>query len=192
MPSDMVTFAVAVLSSGAVSAIISGTLTHRTSKSVEHLRANLERGLYVTKAHYDLELESFKKLWEAMNDLRLKVRAFLGPDRFEITGPGGERLDNWAATAYPRVIEDFFKAHDSVVRTVTGQSPFYPTAIRQAAEQTFDIDMALVKRISTLDIEPMSEPWLVEVRELSAAIDRQVAEIEQLIRTRLETLRILS
>src|SRR5580700_77599 len=98
MPLNMVTTAAAVLSSGALSAAISGFISHRTSKSVEHLKTTLERGLYVTKAHYDLELESFKRLWAAVSDLRLKVRGFLGPDKFRITTPEGTH-GNWVESA---------------------------------------------------------------------------------------------
>jgi hypothetical protein len=191
MPLNMVTTAAAVLSSGALSAAISGFISHRTSKSVEHLKTTLERGLYVTKAHYDLELESFKRLWAAVSDLRLKVRGFLGPDKFRITTPMGSDA-NWAANAFPGLMKDFFAAHDTVVRAVTETSPFYPAAIRIAAERTFNLDLQIIKRIATLDIEPMSEPWLVEMRELSGQMDRHVHQVEELIRARLESLRILS
>lgn len=191
MPSNLVTFAATLLGSGALSSAISGYISHRTSKSVERLKTTLDRGLYVTKAHYDLELESFKRLWAAVSDLGLKVRGFLGPDKFRITTPEGSQA-NWVATAYPGLIKDFFAAHDTVVRAVTETSPFYTADIRIAAEQAFNLDIVIISRISTFDLEPMSEPWLAEMRDLSDEMDAQVQKVENLIRARLESLRILS
>jgi hypothetical protein len=144
------------------------------------------------KAHYDLELESFRRMWVALNDLRLKVRAFIAKDRFTINTQDGETSDDWYARAYPNVVKDFFAAHDTVVRAVTENSPFYPADIRKSAEQTFDIDLAIIRRISNIDDTEMSEAWFAEFRELSGAIDKKVHEIDGLIRERLNTLRIVS
>ena len=145
----------------------------------------------MTKAHYDLELDSFKTMWAALNDLRLKVRGFLGPDRFKIRIPDGEPPD-WYTSSYPRVLKDFFAAHDNIVKAVTMTSPFYPSAIGKTAQKAFDIDMAIIRVLQDLNIPPMSEQWFAEIRQLSAAIDQQVHEVEGLIRSRLENLRVLS
>jgi hypothetical protein len=191
MPLNMVTVAIAVLSSGALSAAISGFISYRTSKSVERLKMALERGLYVTKAHYDLELESFKQIWAAFSSLSLKARAFIAPDKFKINTPDGE-IGDWYSKAYPRVAKDFFDAHDTALRIVTEYSPFYPSGIRQIAEQIFVIDLQIVSHVSKLDGSELSEPWFEKFRQLSGAIDKRVREIEELIRERLDTLRIVS
>lgn len=191
MQSSIGTIAVSILGSGAISALIGGILLSQSNKRIERLKASLERGLYVTKAHYDLELESFRHIWAALNDLRLKVRAFLARDKFKINTPDGETGD-WYARAYPTVIKDFFAAHDTVVRAITENSPFYPAEIRKPAERTLEIDLAIIGRISNIDGTEMSEPWFAQFRELSVAIDKKVDEIEGLIRERLNALRIVS
>ena len=170
--------------------MVSGLIAWRTKRSVEQLKANLERGLYVSKAQYDLELESFKTLWRSLSDLRLKVRGFLAPDRIQLSTPEGEDL-SWKFRALEGAIKDFFAAHDCAVQIVLHQSPFYPEIIRKAAEKTFEIDLLIIRRLSKVDHTLMSESWLSELRTLSANIDKQVYEVETLIRSRLESLRII-
>jgi hypothetical protein len=94
MSPNQLAVAIALIGSGVISAIITALMTRQTNRSVEKLKTSLERGLYVTKAHHDLELESFKRVWTALSDLRLKVRAFLGPQKFNLDTPDG-RDESW-------------------------------------------------------------------------------------------------
>lgn len=64
MSSNAVTIVVTLLGSGLLSTFVSGLMTKRAN-SIEQLKASREGGLHVTKAHYNLELESFKRVWSA-------------------------------------------------------------------------------------------------------------------------------
>jgi hypothetical protein len=191
MTSQLATVLGALLGSGLLSAIVTNWMTRRTNKSVEQLKARLERGLYVTKAHYDLELESFRSLWTAVSRIQLKARAFIAPDKFRIKTPEGEDLD-WYVRAFPGVTKDFLDEHNALVRAVTETAPFYPANIKKAAEAILDIDLQCIRRLSNIDGTEMSDQWFEDFRTISGALDRQAHEVEQLIRARLESLRIVA
>jgi len=191
MTSQVSTFFAALLGSGLLSAIVTSWMNRKASKSIEQLKSNLDRGLYVTKAHYDLELESFRSLWTALSRIQLKARAFIAPDKFRIKTPEGESLD-WFMRAFPRVTKDFLDAHDVLLRAVTETAPFYPSEIKRAADKITAIDMEFVRRVSNIDGTEMSDEWFDEFRAMSGRLDNEANGVEQLIRERLELLRIVS
>lgn len=65
-----VTVLMSIVSSSVFTAIISHFLGRKRDREIEHLKSSLLEGAYVTRTQYDLELASYRELWEAASDIR--------------------------------------------------------------------------------------------------------------------------
>jgi hypothetical protein len=187
----LTTLAASGISSGLIAGALTTWMTRKTNKDVEQLKSALEKGSYVTKSHYDLELESFKEIWNAVSELRLRVRAFVARDEFGMKAPSETDVDDIIETLM-QIIQDFFSAHDNALRITMKSAPFYPESIRKAVEELFESDLRIIKDLKDEhDKSPFTPAWIEKFRHFSKTVDDQVYRVETMIRSRLEDIRVV-
>jgi hypothetical protein len=150
------------------------------------LQSQLDQGVYVTKAQYDLELSAYKDLWIAMSELRNRARSILGIDFYDI--PGTE--NNWRLEATARAIRSYTGAHNEAVSVSERMAPFYEKKIQQASRSTTSASGLLVQELASWATSQAIGEWeKVTARIRSIADD--VESIDDLIRQRLINIRLL-
>jgi hypothetical protein len=157
---------------------------------IETLKANLDKGVYITKSHYDLELTGFRQLWEVVSSHDIKARSLMMPNEINIITPDGS-LDGWKKEAAIEATTAFISSHNKVFETSRLLVPFYPESITNLVMDLLVIDDQIVKRLATFDDTYYTATWYEELQELTNKVHSKIAELEKLIRQRLEILRVM-
>src|SRR5579864_567750 len=100
------------------------------AQDLEHYRAQLDRSVFVTRAHFEVELNAYKQLFDGLGQVRLamaSVRPF-----FE-QSPQGESDADKRKRLSERV-DKLATAHDKTVEVTENLCPFYPADIYMKVE----------------------------------------------------------
>jgi hypothetical protein len=183
------TIIASISSSGIVSAIVSHGLNKRRDKDLEKLKAGLAHGSYVSRSQYDLELGAYQELWSAMSKLRLNVRSLQSNDVYrwvDDTEPNG-----WYPAAFSSLVESFGKAHNEAFTAADKFAPFYTPEIRQVVASISARDVRILNFIGSERIPTFSDNWRNTLNDHVTHVREEIDLVEDAIRSRLNSLRIL-
>lgn len=157
-------------------------------RELEALKVQLERGSYVTKAQYDLELSSYRELWSSMALLRIHARALLIPRKVHIIDLDGTKKH---AQIGQKLLHDFFESHNAAVRGIEAAAPFYQIEIKQIARLTSESCMDVINYLGDFSQPREDDDWYAGLEVYCGRISKDVGELESLIRERLSNLRVM-
>jgi len=153
---------------------------------LESIKAKLDQGNYVTKAQYDLELNSYKDLWIALADLRTVAGSVVGVDFFysRDTNPTGRK------DAKHRAMQALRDAHNKAVQTVDHMAPFYDKEIQNKSRAVVHNSNTMVQHARDWAEDESALHWQVvesEIKKLGEIIEG----LDAMIRDRLNSLRVI-
>ena len=91
-----------------------------------------------------------------------------------------------------KIIQDFFAAQNAVVHGIEIAAPFYPNEVKQKARQISESCMSIINFLGDFSGPRENEAWYETLEEDCSAISRQISELEELIRQRLNSLTIIA
>lgn len=156
-------------------------------RSKNLLQAQIDRSVFVTRAHCETEFEAYKKIFEDLADVRLVI-SIMHPmlrvasenetreDRFKELGANFKRLG---------------EAHDKAVRTIENLGPFYPEAIFQKLSACLQLVRIEIVNIQTGGERTFSREWSREGEQLVVEFKRAYDEASEAVRQRIATLAVL-
>lgn len=203
MTSNQTAIVTALIGSGLVSsitaAIITGWMTRTTTQDVEKLKARLNEeqerlsiflntGSYVTRAHYDLELEAVKAIWSLLDNLLITATQFGVVGSLSV-GDANAADQSWRLKAVQTNVSEFSNAHNAAVIEIGKLAPFYPASIRVQMQIAMHQSTKVLARLSSM-VEFGRPIWYEDMMELTNEFRRQMGILEDLIRKHFQSLRI--
>ena len=158
-------------------------------EKLEKLKNDLDRGSYVSKAQWDLELNAYKDLWEAVGKLRNDCRSLIISR--VILASRFDQEPEYLRMTFSAAIEAFHNAHNATILATDRHAPFYPQSIRNAIQEVTAEDMNLIK-FYTSDGGWFTDAWFEILTSHVNRVSDLVAEAEAAIRARLNSVRVQS
>lgn len=180
-----------VVGSGVLSAIVSQYMTRRTNIRVERLKSSLEHGRIVSKAQLDVELGAYQILWQAVANFVIHMNTFVAvpaiADRNIPKADHKKFMAEMAKVNYANMMEP----QNQLANAVQHNQPFlaaeiYAPAISFASEAS----RIYGELFSDVGGTFLSEEWWVLRRVWADDLTVRSTQIAELIRKRLEQLRV--
>jgi hypothetical protein len=154
------------------------------AKELEHYRAQLDRSTFVTRAHFETELEAYKQVFEGLGEVRLAIAGTrpmmgLGGTKEERTKILEERLD------------DLVKAHNKTARVTEHLSPFYPQDIHLKVGECLTAARGEILDIQTGGDSTFSSAWYEKGQKRLDVFFSAYNSVTEAIRHRISTLAII-
>ena len=162
------------------------TSNEQISRSVQ---AELDKNVYVTKAHFDVELAALKLVWQTVNSLRLALNS-LGPMRSLM--PAEETSEEKSKRLNQELLKNMeicSHAFNAALSAVEDQQPFYPRAINDCANSALQIAQSELEKIR-INTQRFAVSWYVEGNKSASAYGAEMGKLESSIRNHMEKLSI--
>ena len=149
------------------------TLEHEFQSSQKQRQAQIDRSLFVTRAHFETEFESMKDVFACLSEVRLAINAVRPMASLE---PAGESEEEKLKRLSDR-LKALMTTHDKLLVTSEAKAPFYTEDLYESVETCL---RAAVKEALRMDgyveasqnNETFSEGYIKSVRIIRNRISR--------------------
>lgn len=217
---DAVTLALITSSASLVVAFLSGWFTRRNSRKtddnslaiqdlkgavdrdLERLKAKLSHGQLINSTQWNAEFSSYQTVWKGMVAIRTLATKLVFRES-ELIGFG--MPDGYLASAdrtkiRKELVHKFVEAAQTLLLAIHDNAPFYPSPIREAANNTHGAVKALIdKHLTALTTQfaegtdvTVDEQFITDSKALLQAIIEGVDLVESLIRERLAAVQVVN
>jgi len=162
-------------------------LKAKYAQELETYRARLDRSVFVTRAHFEVELDAYKQLFEGLGEVRLAIagtRPSMGLYR-----EGETREDKMKSLG--KRLEVLVEAHDKTVKAIEYLSPFYPSDIYTKLDECLTAARGEILDIQTGGNETFTLGWFQEGQKRLDRFYPAYHAVTDAIRNRISTLAIL-
>ena len=158
------------------------------SKSVQ---AELDKNIYVTKAHFDVELAALKLLWQHLKLLELALNPLRPIFALMPAGESPEEKRKRLDLELSKNMDTFSDAYNAALSAVENQRPFYPGPIWESANAALQVAHLELSMIQ-INTQRFEGPWYLDGRKNQLEFASHMGNLEQGIRNRIEKLSIRS
>jgi hypothetical protein len=156
------------------------------ARELERYRTQLDRSVFVTRAHFETELNAYKQVFEGLAEVRLAISG---------TRPmmGVSHADETRETKIKALAERLsllVEAHNKTVRIFENLSPFYPRAIYLKIDQCLIAARGEILDIQTGGDETFTFKWFEEGQRRLDVFSPAYNDVTEGIRERIATLAI--
>lgn len=155
------------------------------------VQAELGKRVYITKAHFDVELDSLKILWRRMKSLHLALNTLRPIFSLMPAGESPEEKRQRLERELSKNMDSFEAAYNAALAAVEDQLPFYPEAIHESATSALKV-AALGINMIQINSQRFSTTWYIDGSKNQQAYSSHLSRIEQGIREHMERLSIRS
>jgi hypothetical protein len=106
------------------------TLEHEFQNSQKQRQAQIDRSLFVTRAHFETEFESMKDVFACLSEVRLAINAVRPMVSLEPSGEGDEEK----LKRLSERLKALMTAHDKLLVTSEARAPFYTEDLYESVE----------------------------------------------------------
>jgi len=157
------------------------------AQELERYRAQLDRSVFVTRAHFEAELAAYKQVFEGLGEVRLAIsgtRPMMG------VAPEGETREDRLKRLAER-LNLLIEAHDKTVKTIEHLSPFYPQEIYVKLGECLTAARGEILDIQTGGNETFSLAWYEKGQKRLDVFFPAYHAVTEAIRHRISTLAII-
>ena len=162
-------------------------LKAKYQQELERYRAELNRSILVTRAQFETEFESYKRVFEGLGEVRLAIsgtRPMMGVSR-----PGETKEDRLKAL-WER-LNVLAEAHDKTVKILEYVSPFITQGIYLKIEECLIAARGEILDIRTAGEETFSFGWFEEGQKRLDQFFKAYGPVTNAIRERIASLAII-
>jgi len=163
-------------------------LKARFAQELEHYRAQLDRSTFVTRAHFEVELESYKQVFEGLGEIRLAIQR-TRPLMEVVTAPQPSQQERLASLV--ERLNDLANAQNKTVLVIEKLSPFYPRDIYLKLEACLAVVRREILDIKTSGGTMFSSEWYDIGQQRLDAFFPLYNGVTEAIRERIATLAIV-
>jgi len=170
-------------------------------RELEMLKAKLSHGQIVSTTQWSAEFTSYQAIWKGMVAVRtLAAKMVLREEELTELGlPDGYFESPGRVEIKKDLTQKFAKASQSLLLAVHENAPFYPSPIREAANDTHIAAKSLLDRHLTAMTEFLKgvdvtreERFIAESKTVLRSIVEGVDRVESLIRDRLASVEVVN
>lgn len=183
------TILLSVGSSSAVGALWAHILEKRRNQEIERLRSKLAESSYVSRTQYDLELASYRAIWNQMSEFSQFVNNLMvGAIYREETFP---RVDETLRKElFSKGLEGLSNSFNRTLDILRESEPFIPDQIREASELVVKESDA-IRTFLLLDHDDFrTNEWHSRLNDLRRAHKSETKNVRSLIRARLNEMKV--
>jgi hypothetical protein len=158
------------------------------AQELEHYRAQLDRSTFVTRAHFEVELDAYKKVFEGLGEIRLAIQR-TRPLMEVMTGPQPNQEER-VANLVER-LNDLANAQNKTVLVIERLSPFYPRDIYLKLEPCLAVVRREILDIKTSGDTMLSSDWYDKGQQRLDAFFPLYNGVTEAIRERIAALAII-
>jgi len=158
------------------------------AQELEHYRAQLDRSTFVTRAHFEVELESYKQVFEGLGEIRLAIQR-TRPLMEVVTAPQPSQQERLASLV--ERLNDLANAQNKTVLVIEKLSPFYPRDIYLKLEACLAVVRREILDIKTSGGTMFSSEWYDIGQQRLDAFFPLYNGVTEAIRERIATLAIV-
>jgi hypothetical protein len=169
-------------------------------EDLEKLKAKLSHGQIVSSTQWNAEFASYQAIWKGIVAVRIDAqKVVLRESELRYLGLPEEFIASLGTLETRRkLIQNFVEAAQALLSAVHDNAPFYPAAIRKAANDTHQTARQLIDKHMTAlthfasgtDIQ--NQQFTAESEALLLAIVEGVDRVESLIRERLAAVEVVN
>jgi hypothetical protein len=156
-------------------------------RSKELLKAQIDRSVFVTRAHFETEFEAYKKIFQDLVEVRLLMGLMHPTIRI---APIDETKEGRAKDLVAN-LQKLAEAHDKTVRTVENFAPFYPEEIFENLRKSLQIVRNEVFHLQTSGDNAFTSDWSQRGEKRVQDFQAAYQEASNAVRSRIATLAIL-
>jgi len=170
-------------------------------RDVERLKAKLAQGQLINSSQWNAEFAAYQAIWKGMVAVRtLATKLVLREEELIDLGvPDGYLASPARIEIRKNLIQEFASAARSLLLAIHEYAPFYPAAIREAANEThqsakklFDSNVSALTRLSESVDLFIDKQFIGENKILLAAIAEGSDTVEALVRERLAAVQVVN
>jgi hypothetical protein len=162
-------------------------LKSKYAQELETYRAQLDRATFVTRAHFEVELEAYKRLFEGLGEVRL---AIAGTRPMMSVSPENETNEDRLKRLAGR-LNLLIETHDKTVKVIEHLSPFYPQYIFLKIGECLTVARGEILDIQTGGNDTFSLSWYEEGQRRLDAFFPAYNAVTEAIRDRISRLAII-
>ncbi len=156
-------------------------------RSKNLLQAQIERSVFVTRAHFETEFEAYKKIFEDLAEVRLLMAAMHPTLRIAREDESREdRLKELSAN-----LLKLADAHDKAARTTENLAPFYPQEVLEKVNRCLQLIRIEILNVQTGGERTFSAEWSRQGEDRVNEFLLAYKDASDAVRQRIATLAIL-
>jgi hypothetical protein len=156
-------------------------------RSKHLLQAQIDRSVFVTRAHFETEFEAYKKIFEDLAEVRLLMTAM--HPMLRVARKDESREDRFKElTANLLRLAD---AHDKAARTTENVGPFYPQEVLEKVNRCLQLVRIEILNVQTEGERTFSAEWSRQGEDRVNEFLLAYKETSDAVRQRIATLAIL-
>jgi anion-transporting ArsA/GET3 family ATPase len=155
------------------------------SKSV--LQAEIDRSVFVSRTHFETELEAYKQAFKALAEVRLcmaSVRPMID------IGPAEQPEPERKKRLVER-LKELTDAYNLAISVVENQNPFYPKEVYPALQQCLAAARLEIFNVRTAGFETFSPNWYMQGEERMGEFMSAYSKVCDMVRDRISTLQVI-
>ena len=163
------------------------TLEHDFQRSQRQAQAEIDRSVFVTRAHFETEFEAMKDIFSSLSEVRF---AFNGVRPMVSFGPADESEDEKLARLFER-LKTLMIAHDKLLATSEAKAPFYTEELYDSLSECL---LAVAMEISSIRVDgkdALKMNGYLEAQKNSEKFSKSYFKSVKIIRNRISKLAIL-
>jgi hypothetical protein len=155
------------------------------SKTV--LQAEIDRSVFVTRAHFETEFEAYKQVFGALAEVRLTMAAV----RPMMSMHPANESDEDRRKALGKRVGDLMDAYNRAITVVENQAPFYPKELYSALQQCLKAASLEILDVQTSGSDTFSIRWYERGDKRMGEFMAAYTSVSDLMRLRISTLQVL-
>lgn len=156
-------------------------------RSKNLLQAEIDRSVFVTRVHFETEFEAYKRLFEALSEVKLTMAVMRPMLSVE---PANEAEQDRRRRLFERLTA-LKEAYSKAVTVVENQSPFYPAEIYSKIGECLRLANLEIVDVSTGGNETFGLAWYKQGSERWESFLGVYNVVSDMIRSRIASLAIL-
>jgi hypothetical protein len=157
------------------------------AQELARYRAQLDRSVFVTRAHFEAELAAYKQVFEGLGEVKLAISGTR--PKMGVSPEGDSKEDRLRRLA--ERLNLLIAAHDKTVKTIEHLSPFYPQDIYLKLGECLTAARGEILDIRTGGNETFSLAWYEEGQKRLDVFFPAYNAVTEAIRHRISTLAII-
>lgn len=156
-------------------------------RSKNMLQAQIERSIFVTRAHFETEFEAYKKIFEDLAEVRLLMSAMHPMLRVV-------REDETREDRFKELSANCLKladAHNKAARTTENLAPFYPQEVLERLNRCLQLVRIEILNVQTGGERTFSVEWSRQGEDRVKEFMLAYQEVSDVVRQRIATLAVL-
>jgi len=163
------------------------TFEHDFQRSQTQTQSEIDRSVFVTRAHFETELEAMKDIFSSLSEVRLAINSVR--PMFSI-GPAGESEDEKITRLFER-LKPLMIAHDKLLAASEAKAPFYAEELYNSLSECLQAAAMEINSIREAGKDALRADGYREARKNHKEFSEGYFKSVKIIRNRISKLAIL-